>query len=140
MGNGTNLFLLGELQQAETAARRASQGAGVGGIGAINMLEKNRDEWVAAYEKYVFRAKGHVHTFRSVLHARKVVEDQLIAALKAENANHPLASKEAVEAVCEEARLRAVIDPEVIRRTYPEGLPEGVLGGSPPDVITGGIA
>lgn len=128
MGTGINLFLLGELQQAETAARRASQGAGLGAIGAANAWEKHHNQ-------FVFKAKGHVHGLRAQVYSRQVTEDQLIAALKAENANHPLASKEAVEAAVEDARVKALLNPEVIKRTYPDGkLPDGVVSGSPPGI------
>jgi hypothetical protein len=56
------------------------------------------------------------------------------AALKAENANHPLASKEAVEAIVREKGPEALLDPEVIKKTYPDGvLPKGAV--TPPNVI-----
>jgi hypothetical protein len=45
----------------------------------------------------------------------------LIAALKLENANHPLASREAVEAAVEDARVRALLNPDVIKLTYKDG-------------------
>lgn len=105
-----------------------------------NAVTHNLNAEKKNHKDFIFRAKGHVHGLRARVHARQVTEDMLIAALKAENANHPLASKEAVEAVCEEARLRALVDPEVIKRTFPNGLPDGVLGGSPPDIITVSVA
>ena len=119
---GLGIFALGEIQRAETAAARQS------GAGAIaGAVSEGR-----ALDKYMFRAKGQVHGLRSVIHARKVTEDQLIAALKAENANHPLASKEAVEAAVEDERVKALLNPDVIKRTYKDGkLPDGVIGGDP---------
>lgn len=130
MGTGTNMFLLGELARAETAAHRAAGAGALGAIGALNQVERN-------YEKFVFRAKSHVHGLRAQVYSRQVTEDALIAALKAENANHPLASKEAVEAAVEDARARALLNPEVIKRTYPDGkLPEGAVYGDPIGVQT----
>lgn len=71
-------------------------------------------------------AKSHVHSLRAFSAAHKMTEDQLIAALKAENANHPLASREAVDAAVDQANFQTIIDPEIIKRTYPDGkLPEG---------------
>lgn len=100
-----------------------------------NAVTHNLNAEKKNHKDFVFRAKGHVHALRAINHARQVTEDQLIAALKAENANHPLASKEAVEAAVEDARVRAIVNPEVIKRTYPDGkLPDGVVTGSPPVV------
>lgn len=88
-----------------------------------------------AHEDFVFRVKGQVHGLRSALHGRRVVEDDLIAALKAENANHPLASREAVEEAVLDARAAALLNPEVIKKTYPDGiLPKGVI--TPPNGVT----
>ena len=48
--------------------------------------------------------------------------------LKAENANHPLASKEAVEAAVDDEWARQLLNPEVIRKTFPDGiLPDGTV-------------
>ena len=48
--------------------------------------------------------------------------------LKAENANHPLASKEAVEAAVDDEYARQLLNHEVIRRTFPDGkLPDGTV-------------
>jgi hypothetical protein len=57
---------------------------------------------VTNLNQYAFCAKSQIHGFRATMAGRRFAEDQLIAALKAENANHPLASKEAVEALVEE--------------------------------------
>lgn len=85
-----------------------------------------------AHKEYVFRAKSHVHGLRAEKQAHQRVEDQLIAALKAENANHPLASSEAVNTALDREFIKALTDPEVIKRTYPDGrLPEGAI--IPPD-------
>ncbi|MBY0577152.1 MAG: class I SAM-dependent methyltransferase, partial [Gallionellaceae bacterium] len=53
-------------------------------------------------------ARSHVHSLRACMAARKMTEDQLIAALKAENANHPLASREAVDAGNAEIAKRGI--------------------------------
>lgn len=85
-----------------------------------------------AHKEYVFRSKSHVHGLRAEKQAHQRVEDQLIAALKAENANHPLANSEAVNAALDREFIKALTDPEVIKRTYPDGkLPEGAV--IPPD-------
>jgi len=85
------------------------------------------------FEKYVFRAKSHVHGARAVIYCHKLAEDKLIEALKLENANHPLASREAVDAVIDKEYPAALLNPEVIKRTYPDGkLPKGAV--EPPDL------
>jgi imidazolonepropionase-like amidohydrolase len=95
-------------------------------------IEKKSRSEAEAYKNFIFKATGHVHGLRAINHARQVTEDQLIAALKAENANHPLASKEAVEAAVEDARVKALMNPDVIKRTYKDGkLPDGVVKGNP---------
>ena len=119
---GLGIFALGEIQRSETAAARAN-GTGDAGLAA---------RWNADYNAYVFRAKSHVHGLRAAGYAHELTEDKLIAALKAENANHPLASKEAVEAAFEDERVKALLNPDVIKRTYPNGaLPKDAVGGSP---------
>lgn len=100
----------------------------------INKVAAERDEAINNLNQYVFRAKSHVHGLRANIFARKIAEDRLIAALKAENANHPLASKEAVEALVDENMRKELLDPEVVKRTYPDGvLPEGAV--TPPDMV-----
>lgn len=102
-------------------------------------MQSNADERAKAQEKeiknlndglknHVFRAKGQVHGLRAMIHGHKIAENELIAALKAENANHPLASREAVDAAMMDAYARSLLDPDVIKRTYPDGkLPDGVV-------------
>jgi hypothetical protein len=91
----------------------------------INKVAAERDNH---HNQYVFRAKSHVHGLRAAYAGRKLTEDRLIAALKAENANHPLASREAVDALDEENRIKSLTDPEVIKKTYPDGvLPKGAV-------------
>jgi hypothetical protein len=85
------------------------------------------------HDKYVFRAKSHVHGLRAGIYGHRVTEDKLIEALKLENANHPLASREAVDAVIDKEYAAALLNPEVIRKTYPDGkLPKGAV--TPPDL------
>lgn len=123
---GSGVFMLGELQYQETKARRAAGGGAMAeaGIGAV---------WQERHNKFVFAAKGQVHGLRADLYAHKATEDQLIAALKVENANHPLASREAVDAAVDDKYAKALLDPEVIKKTYPDGrLPKGVVDGDPP--------
>ena len=116
---GLGVLALGEIQAAENHAARQR--------GSAEM------SWKVGFEKYVFRAKSHVHGLRAVDYAHMQTEDQLIAALKAENANHPLASREAVDAAFEDERVKALLNPEVIRKTFgDEGLPKGAVIGNPP--------
>ena len=119
---GIAILAMGEQQAAENKAARLS---GSGSAAASAVLNQQ-------FNEYVFRAKSHVHGFRALVDARKQVEDELIAALKAVNANHPLASREAVEAAVEVERIKALLNPEVVKRTYPDGkLPKGAVGGDP---------
>ena len=120
--SGMNLLLLGELAREKSLA---NQEAG--------FAAKRHQKEIEDHSKFVFSAKSHVHSLRAVDHAHVRTEDMLIEALKAENANHPLASKKAVEAVFENERVKAILDPEVIKETYKDGkLPEGAVAGSPP--------
>jgi hypothetical protein len=101
---------------------------------ALDATERSVNKMAADYNRYVFCAKSHVHGLRASLAARKLAEDQLIAAPKAENANHPLASREAVEAIVDENIPKAMFDPEIIKKTYPDGvLPKGSV--KPPNGI-----
>jgi len=101
---------------------------------ALNSATADINRIIGQHKNYVFAAKSQIHGFRASLAARRFAEDQLIAALKAENANHPLASKEAVEAIVREKGPEALLDPEVIKKTYPNGvLPEGAV--TPPNII-----
>ena len=121
MSNGMNLLLLGELAREKSLA---NQEAG--------FAAKHRQEEIEEHNKFVFCAKSHVHGLRSSIAARKNIEAELIEALKAENPNHPLASIEAVEAAVENERVKTILDPEVIKKTYPDGkLPKGAVGGDP---------
>ncbi len=102
---------------------------------ALGMHKRLEDDFKDAlrakdqqYNRYKFIAKSHVHSARSELAARRIVEDKLISALKAENANHPLASKEAVEAAVDDEWAKQLVNPEVIKRTFPDGkLPDGTV-------------
>ena len=117
-------------------------GAAILGLAQLSKANRETDNVVRAhnevvdqYADYIFRAKSHVHGLRAVDRAHVCTEELLIAALKAENPNHPLASKEAVEAVFENERVKAILNPEVIKRTYPDGrLPNDAVSGDPPVV------
>lgn len=118
MSFGAGILALGEISRSGNQARRA---------------ENQAVEIHNQYSAYVFKAKSHVHGARSTIHAHKVTEDMLIAALQAENANHPLASREAVDIAVEKERVKALTNPVVIKRTYPDGiLPKDAIGGDPP--------
>ena len=114
-------------------------GAAILGLAQLSKANRETDNVVRAHNKvvdhyadYIFRAKSRVHGYRALVHAKNIAENQLIAALKAENASHPLASKEAVDAVVEDERVKALLNPEVIKETYPDGnLPKGAVGGNP---------
>jgi hypothetical protein len=115
---------------AGLAKRQAEQN----GQRIINEVAAERDDAINNHNQYVFRAKSQIHGFRAALAARKLAEDRLIAALKAENANHPLVSREAVEAIVQENVPKVLLDPEVIKKTYPDGvLPEGAV--IPPGLV-----
>ena len=114
-------------------------GAAILGLAKLRNANRDADDAVNAHNNvvdnftdYIFRAKSRVHGYRALVHAKDIAENQLIAALKAENANHPLASKEAIEAAIEDERIKALLNPEVIKETYPDGkLPKGAVGGDP---------
>jgi hypothetical protein len=108
--------------------------AKLGERSALNDLGGKIKDLAADYRNYRFRAESQIHGFRAGLAARKLAEDRLIAALKAENANHPLASREAIEAIVQENAPKVLHDPEIIKKTYPDGvLPEGAV--VPPNLV-----
>jgi hypothetical protein len=101
---------------------------------ALNSATADINRIIGQHKNYVFAAKSQIHGFRASLAARRLAEDQLIAALKAENADHPLASREAIEAIAREVVPKTLLDPEVIKKTYPDGvLPKGSV--MPPNSI-----
>ena len=117
----------GELLLASAIGERRALNATSGVVAHLNELADT-------HAKYVFAAKSQIHGFRAAMAGRKFAEEQLIAALKAENANHPLASKEAVEALVDEVGNKALLDPEIIKKTYHDGvLPKGAV--IPPDRV-----
>ena len=110
----------------------ANAGEAILALGMHKRLEDDFKDALRArdqqHNRYKFIAKSHVHGLRSRLAACSIVEDKLISALKAENANHPLASKEAVEAAVDDELARQCVNPEVIKRTFPDGkLPDGTI-------------
>lgn len=118
MNIGTNILGLAMLDRAASDAAQAKSNA-------LYYAEKSGEAEgkLLAWKR---TARSHVHSLRAFSAAHKMTEDQLIAALKAENANHPLASREAVDAAIDQANFQTIIDPEIIKRTYPDGkLPEG---------------
>lgn len=115
-------------------------GVAVAGL-ALLQTERNKGydaEWDSRraerqHSEYIFKAKSHVHGMRAGIHAHRITEDKLIAALKAENANHPLASRAAVDEAVRDEYAKALINPDVIKKTYPDGkLPDGAV--MPPDL------
>jgi hypothetical protein len=122
MSYGLGILALGELSRVENEARRRSADA------AMASIRESKEVL-----NYVFRAKSHVHGLRAAIYGHRIAEDKLIEALKLENANHPLASREAVEAIAKEEGTAALFNPEVIKKTYPDGkLPEGAV--TPPNL------
>ncbi len=133
MSSLLGILALGELHRADSDARRAGK--------EMSALKGELKKLETTHAEFVFKAKSHVHGVRSAIHAHIVTEDMLIAALQAENANHPLASREAIDAAVESERVKALTNPDVIKRTYPNAngvLPADVIGGDPPQ--TYGIA
>lgn len=91
---------------------------------AVQKLE----EVAERYNRMSFVARSHVHGLRARILAHEALEEELIKALKAENANHPLASREAVDEWLDKKVMENLFDPEVIKHTYPDGkLPEGAV-------------
>lgn len=118
MNIGTNILGLAMLDRATSDARQAKESS--------LYYAREAGEAEGKLRAWKRAAKSHVHSLRAFSAAHKMTEDQLIAALKAENANHPLASREAVDAAIDQANFQTIIDPEIIKRTYPDGkLPEG---------------
>ncbi len=123
---GSDMANYGELLLASAMGERMALDSAAADINRI----------IGQHKNYVFAAKSQIHGFRATMAGRKFAEDQLIAALKAENANHPLASKEAVEALVAEVGSKSLTDPEIIKKTYHDGvLPKGAV--IPPNGVLG---
>ena len=122
-GTGLGYLALGELNRSEKANGRS-----------VASALDHQDKIIEGHMQFVFRAKSQVHGFRAGLYAHRATEDELIAALKEENANHPLASREAVDAAVKDKHAKALVNPEIIKKTYPDGkLPEGAI--IPPNAV-----
>lgn len=110
-------------------------GAGIYALSKLKTAQRDKNEVVERHNEvvhkfndFMFSAQSQVHGLRAALYGHRATEDDLIVALRAENANHPLASREAVDAAVADKRARALVNPEVISKTYPNGvLPEGAV-------------
>jgi hypothetical protein len=133
---GAGILVLGELSHIENNARRATEAANSAASSArIGEALAQRET-----EQITRAAKSQIHNLRAWHTAHLQTEDQLIAALKEESPNHPLADRDVVDVITQERRLVALFDRETIKRTFPDGvLPEGMtpdFNGSP-TVIAG---
>lgn len=121
---GAGILVLGELSHIENNARRATEAANSAATSAMYgeaIAERKTKE-------ITFAAKSQIHAFRAAMDAHEMTEDQLIAALKEENPNHPLADRDAVDVIFEENRISKLHDAKTIKRTYPDGvIPEGSI-------------
>ncbi len=116
---GSQMLAMGMLQAEQNKAREASNQA------AREYNELNR-RWQEQYDGLSFRAKSQIHGMRAYLDALRMTRDQLIAALKADNPNHPLADSDVVNAIDEQHRHNMFYRPETVKRTYPDGIvPDG---------------
>ena len=134
---GAGILVMGELSRIENNASRE--------IGAANLAASTASYEAANarldLERITFAAKSQIHGLKTNVQAHIQTEDELIAALKAENPNHPLADRDAVDVLYGERKIAASLDPSLIKKTYPSGvLPEeimlpsgevGMIGGEP---------
>ncbi len=121
---GAGVLVMGELRHIENKSKRAVQEA------AIEAQEAyaERDAAIERKNQLEFAAKSQIHGLRALIAAHAHVEDTLIDALKAANPNHPLASRIAVDAMCDQLSVKASYDSEVIKKTYPSGVvPDGAI-------------
>lgn len=116
---GTGIYVMGELNRADAAARRVAN--------ERNEAILERNEAIEESNRIVFAALSQIHGFRAQIQARRWVEDELITALRAENADHPLAERAVVEALFEKKRSVAMRDESVVKRTFPFGMPTGAV-------------
>lgn len=116
---GTGIYVMGELNRADAAARRIAS--------ERNEAILERNEAIEESNRIVFAALSQIHGFRAQIQARRWVEDELISALRTENADHPLAERAIVEALFEKKRSVAMRDESVVKRTFPLGLPTGAV-------------
>lgn len=121
---GAGVLVMGELRHVENQSKRAVNAANQEAMAAA----EERDVAIAQKNQLVFAAKSQIHLFRSRIEGRILVENDLISALKAANPNHPLVSRDAVDALAEKYCIKATFDPEVIKLTWPSGVaPEGAI-------------
>ena len=124
---GAGILVMGELSRIENNASREI-GAATASATAAGYRAATAELILA---RITFAAKSQIHGLRATIDAREITEDALIAALKAENPNHPLADRDAVDAIFQEKRKETLFAKKTIKRTYPDGLiPEGSM----PDV------
>ena len=124
---GAGILVMGELSRIENNASREI-GAATASATAAGYRAATAELILA---RITFAAKSQIHWLRARNNAHKLTEDQLIAALKAENPSHPLADRDAVDVIFEENRQSSLYDLKTIKRTYPDGL---IPDGSMPDV------
>jgi len=121
---GVGLLALGEISRAENKSRRVIDDANE----KLDEAWEGRDAAIAEKNRVVFAAKSQIHGLRARIEGHVLTENELIAALKAEKPDHPLASRAAVDALFDKCRMKTPYDPEVIIRTYPDGIvPEGAI-------------
>jgi hypothetical protein len=125
---GAGVLALAEVSRAENNARNAAKAADER-VSAMQ-ASANLDEAIAdrKLKKLSFAAKSQIHWLRSSVAAHVLAEDELIAALKAEIPDHPLADRDAVDRIVFEKQSKTASDPLVIKDTYPSGvLPEDAI-------------
>jgi len=123
-GAGAGILILGELRRMENdASYEISKAAN-----ETNQARRERDAAIAEKDQLTFAAKSQIHGLRARIEGHVLTENELIAALKAEKPDHPLASRAAADALFDKCRMKTPYDPEVIIRTYPDGVvPEGAI-------------
>jgi len=121
---GVGLLALGEISRTENQARRVIDDANQ----RLEDAWEERTAAIAEKNQLVFAAKSQIHGLRARIEGHVLTENELIAALKAEKPDHPLASRAAADALFDKCRMKTPYDPEVIIRTYPDGIvPEGAI-------------
>lgn len=134
---GAAILAMGELSRIESKARDAEKVAQAANVRASNAgySAALAGAMANALEE---AAKSQIHNFRSQIDAHAITEDELIAALKAENPKHPLADREVVNQIFEANRAKTDINPDTIKKTYPDGvipanlfLEDGTVGSLP---------
>ena len=79
------------------------------------------DKYIEILAETEARAKAHIHALRTRNKARQEVEASMSEVIAKYEPDNPLTSPEHVEALVDVLQAERFEDPEIVKRTYPDG-------------------